>query len=63
MIRQKATTLVFGLALAAMATKPRLAPTPPMGWNSWEALRKDVGENAINIQADALVQLGLRDGG
>jgi alpha-galactosidase len=48
---------------AAEAVKPRLAPVPPMGWNSWEAFRKELDENAIKAQADAIVRLGLRDAG
>ena len=43
--------------------KPRLVPLPPMGWNSWEAFRKELDENAIKAQVDALVRLGLRDAG
>lgn len=43
--------------------KPRLAATPPMGWNSWEAFRKELDENAIHAQVDAIVKLGLRDAG
>jgi alpha-galactosidase len=34
-----------------------------MGWNSWEAFRKDLNEDALEAQADAMVQLGLRDAG
>jgi alpha-galactosidase len=45
------------------AIKPRLAALPPMGWNSWEAFRKELDENAIKAQVDAMVQLGLRDAG
>lgn len=44
-------------------TKPRLATTPPMGWNSWEAFRKDFDEAALEAQVDAMVQLGMRDAG
>ena len=43
--------------------KPRLATVPPMGWNSWEAFRKELDENAIKAQVEAMVQLGLRDAG
>lgn len=43
--------------------KPRLAATPPMGWNSWEAFRKELDENALKAQVDAIVKLGLRDAG
>lgn len=52
------------LALGADAVvKPRLAAVPPMGWNSWEAFRKELDENALKAQVDAMVNLGLRDAG
>ncbi|HEY2585667.1 MAG TPA: alpha-galactosidase [Tepidisphaeraceae bacterium] len=70
MTRQTLTMLLTLLALgpwclgdSVPATKPRLAATPPMGWNSWEAFRKDFDEEALKAQADAMVQLGLRDAG
>lgn len=72
MTRRTVTLLTSWLALAAFApwcrggpapAKPRLAPTPPMGWNSWEAFRKDFDEDALKAQADAMVRLGLRDAG
>jgi hypothetical protein len=44
-------------------SKPRLALTPPMGWNSWEAFRRDFDEDVIKAQADAMVASGLRDAG
>lgn len=50
-------------AQTGAAMKPRLAATPPMGWNSWEAFRKDFDEDALKAQADAMVSLGLRDAG
>lgn len=34
-----------------------------MGWNSWEAFRKELDENAFKAQVDAIVKLGLRDAG
>jgi alpha-galactosidase len=70
MTRPTLTTLLALMVLAPLcpadsvpATKPRLAGTPPMGWNSWEAFRKDFDEDALKAQADAMVQLGLRDAG
>jgi alpha-galactosidase len=57
-------TLTELLALgAADVVKPRLAAVPPMGWNSWEAFRKELDENALRAQVDAMVNLGLRDAG
>lgn len=48
---------------ADQPAKPRLAPTPPMGWNSWEAFRREFTEDTIKAQADAMVSTGLRDAG
>lgn len=68
--RQTLTMLLALVALASWcpadaipAAKPRLAATPPMGWNSWEAFRKEFDEDALKAQADAMVRLGLRDAG
>jgi alpha-galactosidase len=71
--------LIAGALLAAVAwpedqlgerpivwnrAEPRtLAPTPPMGWNSWNAFGCDVDERKIRDNADALVNSGLRDAG
>lgn len=43
---------------------PTLAPTPPMGWNSWNTFRcYDLTESVILGVADALVTSGMRDAG
>jgi alpha-galactosidase len=38
-----------------------LAPTPPMGWASWNHFFCDYNEQTIREQADALVSTGMRD--
>jgi alpha-galactosidase len=38
-----------------------LAPTPPMGWASWNRYFCDYDEQTIRDQADALVATGMRD--
>ena len=43
--------------------KPDLAPTPPMGWNSWNKFGCNINEEIVRKQADAFVQSGLRDAG
>src|SRR5262245_34832047 len=43
--------------------KPPLAPTPPMGWNSWNRFGCDINEELIRETADAMVSTGLRDAG
>ncbi|WP_370179332.1 glycoside hydrolase family 27 protein [Alteriqipengyuania sp.] len=40
-----------------------LAPTPPMGWNSWNHYGCNIDETLIRETADALVSSGLRDAG
>jgi len=40
-----------------------LAPTPPMGWNSWNFFAKDIDEAKIKATADAMVSSGMRDAG
>lgn len=45
------------------APKPNLAPTPPMGWNSWNKFKCDVSEKLIREQADAMVASGMKAAG
>lgn len=45
------------------APKPNLAPTPPMGWNSWNKFACNVSEQLIRQQADAMAASGMRDAG
>lgn len=40
-----------------------LAPTPQMGWNSWNKFACDVNEQLIRETADKMVELGLVDCG
>ena len=40
-----------------------LAPTPPMGWNSWNTFGADISEDLIRETADAFVTEGLKDAG
>jgi len=40
-----------------------LAPTPPMGWCSWNAFNVDIDEEKIKAIADAMVSSGMRDAG
>jgi alpha-galactosidase len=39
------------------------APTPPMGWNSWNKFGCEVSETLIRDAADALVANGMKDAG
>lgn len=40
-----------------------LAPTPPMGWNSWNKFACNVSEDLIKGMADAMVKSGMKDAG
>jgi alpha-galactosidase len=41
----------------------KLAPTPPMGWNSWNKFACNVSEGVIKQMADAMVTSGMKDAG
>ncbi|HEV6967800.1 glycoside hydrolase family 27 protein [Roseateles sp.] len=45
------------------APKPNIAPTPPMGWNSWNKFACNVSEKLIREQADAMAASGMKDAG
>src|SRR5438128_1810799 len=45
------------------APKPLLAPTPPMGWNSWNKFGCNVSEALVRRQADAMAASGMKDAG
>src|SRR6266550_1109781 len=40
-----------------------LAPTPPMGWNSWNRFGPFVSDQLVRETADALIDSGMRDVG
>lgn len=40
-----------------------LAPTPPMGWNSWNNFHCDINEELIRQTADAMVASGMKAAG
>jgi alpha-galactosidase len=58
---------LFAAPAAAQGPAPRasdaLAPTPPMGWNSWNKFGCDVSERLIRETADAMVASGMKDAG
>lgn len=46
-----------------VSNQQMLAMTPPMGWNSWNGLGKEVSEELIKETADSMVSTGLKDAG
>ncbi len=52
------------LCCSAIAQKfPNLAPTPPMGWNSWNIFNCDIDEWKVKAMADAMASNGMKDAG
>ena len=67
MNRSITTACILAFALMsptqAQAVEPSLAPTPPMGWNSWNCFKKEIDEKKIRAIADAMVRSGMREAG
>ena len=61
----KRTFLAFFLLITSVFAQKfeNLAPTPPMGWNSWNNFACDVNEELIRETADAIVESGMKDAG
>jgi alpha-galactosidase len=52
------------ITMAAQSASGRsLAPTPPMGWNSWNKFACNVSEELIRETADAMVSSGMQAAG
>ncbi|MGA2635175.1 MAG: glycoside hydrolase family 27 protein [Terracidiphilus sp.] len=51
------SVLAFAAMAATVAHAQMLAPTPPMGWNSWDAYGLTIGED--DYKANAVVLAGL----
>jgi alpha-galactosidase len=65
----KIATLGILIAIATLLSADQLsaqeplAPTPPMGWNSWNKFACNVDENLLRQTADAMVKSGMKDAG
>jgi alpha-galactosidase len=58
--------LLLSVPLFAQQTpvaQEKLAPTPPMGWNTWNKFGCNVSETLIKGAADAMVSSGMKDAG
>jgi alpha-galactosidase len=60
--RNLTTTRISLPALQPLASNGR-APTPPLGWNSWNQFATRVDDRTVRAAADLLVSSGLRDAG
>lgn len=54
----------LAIAPACIAAQDKdLAPTPPMGWNSWNHFAAKIDTRTVRAQADAIVASGMKDAG
>ena len=58
-----AVLIVGGVPASAPAQNSSLAPTPPMGWNSWNHFACKVSDKVIRESADTIVANGMKDAG
>jgi alpha-galactosidase len=72
--RRALSTILFMLVIAGTwipaesqnsraSTSLQLAPTPPMGWNSWNKFACNVSEQLIRETADAMISTGMHAAG
>ena len=61
--KQAANNIKQGVRNVTKYDSDYLTPTPPVGWNSWNAFEKDIDENKIKQIADIMVSSGMRDAG
>ena len=58
-----ALLLMTGSLFAQTADRSKLAPTPPMGWMSWNFFGEDINEQNLKETADLMVSEGFLDAG
>ena len=51
------------LPSAVLAQTDNPAPTPPMGWNSWNLFAEKVTDKDVRAAADAMISSGMKDAG
>jgi alpha-galactosidase len=56
--------LILCLSPCVLAQKFKgLAPTPPMGWNSWNTFGTKIDEKLVKEMAEALIKSGMQEAG
>jgi alpha-galactosidase len=57
LIRGLRTLILCAVFAMVAAAAEKLAPTPPMGWNSWDAYGLTINEDQFRANAQVLVGL------
>jgi alpha-galactosidase len=55
--------LFAGIAISYAQKFPDLAPTPPMGWNSWNFYNCNINEEKVKRMVDAVASNGMKESG
>ena len=55
--------LLIAMNFSAFGQFPELAPSPPMGWNSWNAFGLEINSKIVMDVADSMVAKGMADAG
>jgi len=63
MIKKIYLFLLLAAQVIAYGQFPELAPTPPMGWNSWNAFALNINSKIVKAVADSMVSKGLKAAG
>ena len=63
MIKKMLALAMLTLAPLAAQKFEGLAPTPPMGWNTWNTFQGKISETLIKEAADALIASGMQAAG
>ena len=62
--KRAALMTILYFSMHAQAQKyNNLAPTPPMGWNSWNTFQANISEELIKHTADVMAESGMKDAG
>jgi alpha-galactosidase len=57
------STALCPVTRAQSGSSAKAAPTPPMGWNSWNKFGHQIDDAVIRAQADAMVTSGMKAAG
>src|SRR5690242_16317782 len=55
--------LALASLISSLCFAADLAPTPPMGWNSWNKFAEHIDDKTVREIADAMVSTGMKEAG